>query len=126
VQELLVKVVCDTSFLIHLATKKIKNIGNLDTEIGEIEFIVPDVVKKELDKLTNDIKKKQDVIATQNFIKDLSEISLSGNYADESIINYVKKNGGIVATLDLELKNNVKKFGGSVMSLSNNRIILES
>ena len=90
-QELLVKVVCDTSFLILLATKKIKNIENLDTEIGQIQFVVPYVVKKELEKLTNDTKKKQDAIITQNYIKNLPEISISGNYADESIINYVKK-----------------------------------
>jgi len=113
-------------FLILLATKKIKNVENLDTEIGEIQFVVPNVVKKELDKLTTDIKKKQDAITTQNYIKHLPEIEISGNYADESIINYVKKNGGIVATLDTALKDNVKKFGGSIMSLSNNRIVLES
>lgn len=122
----LVNVVCDTSFLIHLATRKIKNIENLDTEIGEIQFVVPDVVKKELDKLTKNVSKKEDAVTTQNYIKDLPKIEILGNYADESIINYVKKNGGIIATLDTTLKDNVKKFGGSIMSLSNNRIVLES
>jgi len=29
----LVEVICDTNFLIHLATKRIKNIDNLDMEI---------------------------------------------------------------------------------------------
>ena len=94
-QELLVNVVCDTSFLILLATRKIKNLENLDTEIGEIQFVVPDVVKKELDKLTTDITKKQDAITTQNYIKNLPEIEISGDYADESIINYVKKMGAL-------------------------------
>ncbi len=124
--ELLVKVVCDTSFLIHLATKKIKNIENLDTEIGEIQFIVPDVVKDELEKLTKDDIKKQSAIITQNYIQNFDTISISGNYADESIINYVKTNGGIVATVDKVLKDNIKKLGGSIMSMSNDRIILES
>ena len=126
VLELLVKVVCDTSFLIHLATKKIKNIENLDTEIGEIQFIVPDVVKDELEKLTKDDIKKQSAIITQNYIQNFDTISISGNYADESIINYVKTNGGIVATVDKKLKDNIKKLGGSIMSMSNDRIILES
>ncbi|MEK6817844.1 MAG: twitching motility protein PilT, partial [Thermoproteota archaeon] len=30
----MVEVICDTSFLIHLATRRIKNIDNIDVEIG--------------------------------------------------------------------------------------------
>ena len=46
----MVEVVCDTSFLIHLATKRIKNISTLETEIGPLQFVVPDVVLKNLQK----------------------------------------------------------------------------
>ena len=56
----MVEVVCDTSFLMVLASKNIKNISNLDTEIGTIEFTVPDMVIKELERLSQDtnLKKK--------------------------------------------------------------------
>jgi len=56
----LVEVVCDTSFLMILASRNVKNISNLDTEIGAIEFIVPDMVTSELDRLSKDtnLKKK--------------------------------------------------------------------
>jgi len=56
----LVKVVCDTSFLMLLASKNIKNTSNLETEIGAIEFLVPDLVIKELEQIShgNTIKKK--------------------------------------------------------------------
>jgi len=56
----LVEVVCDTSFLMILASKNIKNISNLDTEIGTIEFTVPDIVITELERLSQDknLKKK--------------------------------------------------------------------
>ena len=55
----MVEVICDSSFLIHLATKKIKNIDELETEIGQIQFIVPYVVKNELQKLCeNETKRK--------------------------------------------------------------------
>jgi uncharacterized protein len=56
----LVEVVCDTSFLMILASKNIKNISNLDTEIGIIEFTVPDIVITELGRLSQDknLKKK--------------------------------------------------------------------
>ena len=56
----MVEVVCDTSFLMILASKNVKNISNLDTEIGAIEFTVPDMVISELKRLSKDanLKKK--------------------------------------------------------------------
>jgi len=122
----LVEVICDSSFLIHLATKKIKNIDNLETEIGEIQFIVPDVVRKELQQLCENKSKRQAVLLTLDFIKKLKILQISGNYADESLVSYVRENGGIIATVDKELKNKVKQLGGSIISLSNDRIVLES
>jgi len=56
----LVRIICDTSFLMILASKNIKNISNLDTEIGTIEFMVPDIVVEELEKISKstNLKKK--------------------------------------------------------------------
>lgn len=56
----MVEVVCDTSFLMILASKNVKNISNLDAEIGTIEFTVPDLVISELERLSKDanLKKK--------------------------------------------------------------------
>jgi len=122
----LVEVICDTSFLLHLATTRIKNISNLEVEIGQLKFVVPQVVIKELQKLTNDPNKKQFVLATLDFIKDFKTVSINGKFADESIINHVKEYGGIVGTLDKELKRNIKNLGGSILSFSNDRIVLES
>ncbi len=122
----MVEVICDSSFLIHLATKKIKNIDNLETEIGQIQFIVPDVVRKELQRLCENKSKRQAVLLTLDFIKKLKILQISGNYADESLVSYVRENGGIIATVDKELKNKVKELGGSIISLSNDRIVLES
>ena len=48
----MVKVICDTSFLMILASTNVKNISNLDTEIGTIEFMVPDMVIEELEKIS--------------------------------------------------------------------------
>ena len=43
-----------------LASKNIKNITNLDTDIGTIEFVVPNMVIEELQKISQGsyIKKK--------------------------------------------------------------------
>ena len=122
----MVEVICDTSFLIHLATRRIKNIDNLDVEIGSISFVVPHVVKNELSKLQHKPEKKQDILATLNFIKNFKTIPISGTFADKEIVDYVKKNGSIVATMDKVLKKQVKQAGGSIISLSYDKILLES
>ncbi len=122
----MVDVICDTSFLIHLATKKIKNIDNLETEIGQINFVIPDIVKNELEKLCTNKNKKLEAKATLNFIKNLRTIPISGNYADDALVSYVKEHGGMIATMDKELKNKVKSLGSSIITLSSDRIILDS
>lgn len=125
-QGFLVEVVCDTSFLIHLATKRIKNIDNLDVEIGPISFVVPEVVKNELSKLEKIPEKNVDVITTKNFIKNLKSIPLSGSFADEELLKYVKRTKSIIGTMDKSLKKLVKKEGGSILSFSKDKIVLES
>ena len=122
----MVEILCDTSFLIHVATNRIKNISNLETEIGQVQFLVPDVVIKELEKLSKQEEKKQEILATVNYSKNLKKISISGKFADQALIDHIKQHGGIIATMDKELKKKIKNFGGSIMSLSNNRIVLES
>ncbi|MGI0066007.1 MAG: hypothetical protein ACREA5_02720 [Nitrosotalea sp.] len=54
----MVKVICDSSFLVLFASKRIKNISSVETEIGSLEYVVPNMVVKELEKLSLDDKKK--------------------------------------------------------------------
>ncbi len=54
----MVKIICDSSFLMVLASKRIKNISNVETEIGALEYVVPDMVVKELEKISGNDKKK--------------------------------------------------------------------
>jgi uncharacterized protein len=122
----LVEVICDTSFLIHLATRRIKNIDNLDVEIGSISFVVPEVVKNELIKLQNNPQKKQEIDKTLNFIKKFKIISIQGNFADKELLNYVKINRSIIGTMDKELKKQIKQVGSSILSFSQDKIVLES
>lgn len=122
----MVDIICDTSFLIHIATKRIKNISNLETEIGSIQFVVPDVVIQELKNLLDDENKKSIAQATLNFLKNLKKIKVTGTFADESLIIHIKENGGIIATMDRQLKNKIKNLSGSVISISSDKIVLES
>jgi hypothetical protein len=122
----LVEVICDTSFLINLATQKIKNLDTINTEIGQIQFVVPSAVLNELKRLSKSQKKKQDAVTTLEFARNLKTTQMSGKFADQAIIERVRKRGGIIATIDNELKNKIKSLGGSVMSFSNDKIVLES
>ncbi len=122
----MVEVICDTNFLIHLATRRIKNIDNLDTEIGSIYFSVPEVVKNELIRLQQIPEKNQEITATLNFIKKLKVIPINGVYADQELINYVKNNRSIIGTMDKDLKNKIKKLDSSILSIHNDKIVLES
>jgi hypothetical protein len=122
----LVEVICDTSFLIHLATRKIKNIDSINIEIGQIQFVVPSVVLNELEKLSKTEEKKQDAITTLELAQNLKTIEMSGKFADQAIIDHVRNHGGITATMDKELKDKIKRLGGSVISFSNDKIVLES
>lgn len=122
----MVNVICDTSFLIHLATKRIINYDNLDVEIGQLSLLIPNVVKNELIELEKNPFKKQDIVRTLDFIKKFKTIEINGTFADKEILDYVSKNHVIVATMDKELKNLIKAKGRSILSFSNNRIVLES
>ncbi|NIP61341.1 MAG: twitching motility protein PilT [Nitrosopumilaceae archaeon] len=121
----MVKVICDTSFLILLATKRIKNIDSLETDIGSLEFVVPKAVIEELERLSEKEEKSNESKQTLELIKSFETIPIYGNNVDSAIIQHIKDNGGIVATVDKELKNMIKKHNGSIISLSNNRIVLE-
>ena len=121
----MVEVICDTNFLITIATKRIKNLSTLDTEIGQIQFVVPEVVVNELKSLSHEPNKKLDAEKTLEFIKKFKKISISGKFADDALCAHVENYGGIIATLDKELKNKIKNLGGSIISLSNDKIVLE-
>ena len=122
----MVEVFCDTSFLIHLATRKIKNIDSVNIEIGQIQFVVPSVVLAELEKLSKNQEKKQDATTTLEFTQNLKTVEMSGKFADQAIIEHVRNHGGMGATMDKELKNKIKSLNGSIISFSNDKIVLES
>lgn len=121
----MVEVICDTNFLIRLATARIKNISSLDTEIGQVSFAVPRVVVSELHALARDPAKAGMAAATLEFIRNLRVLPIGGSFADAEILGHVRSRGGVVATLDRELKSGVKRAGGSVISLHGDRVVLE-
>ena len=122
----MVEVICDTSFLIHLATKRIKNIDIFSLEIGSLTFLVPNVVLSELNKLKINSKKQSEIKKTLDLVEKFKKISIDGIYADEEILNFINKNKSFVGTMDKELKRKIKETGSTVISFHNNNLIIES
>lgn len=58
-------------------------------------------------------------------IKDCKQIKITGNSVDDAIVSYIKNHKGIIATVDTDLKKRIRNFGGSIISLANDRIVLE-
>ena len=63
---------------------------------------------------------------TPEDIKNLKIIPINGVYADQELINYVKNNRSIIGTMDKDLKNKIKKLDSSILSIHNDKIVLES
>jgi rRNA-processing protein FCF1 len=111
-----IKVILDANFLIYCAENKIdyaEGIMNLMSE--GYELVVPSLVARELGDLSKSSKKMSDRDAAKLALNLLEHnkvktLFLRGKYADEAIIKFVKKEGGIVATLDVDLRNNLRNF----------------
>ena len=121
----MVEVICDTNFLIHLATRQIRNLDKIELDIGNLTFLIPTVVKNELLNLKKDKQKEFEIIKTLDFIKNFKTISINGTYADKEIINYTISVRCFVGTMDKKLKKEIKKNGSKIISFSNDNLILE-
>ena len=118
----LAEVICDTSFLVHIHSVRILNMDSLGDEIGDVSFVVPDVVIAELRRLSAE---SADAARALDAVASWPTLAMGGGaYADSAIIAHVRRNGGIVATMDRRLKRSVRDAGGSTMSVSGDRIVM--
>ncbi|MGA6922203.1 MAG: PIN domain-containing protein [Nitrososphaeraceae archaeon] len=124
------KVLCDTSFLMVLASTPLKRMAKIEMELGKLTFLVPNVVIGELKKLEARAGPKRSLIAKTSIEIANSKLRIVDlpNYGrvDESILEYAKTSNCAVATLDRNLKIALRRNNILVISLSNNRLIIES
>lgn len=122
----MVEVICDTSFLIVLATKPVKKFDELENEIGKIDFVVPSLVINELRKLvrTAEVKRSNAARLALELANKFKTIQFQGTSADEAIIDYASKQKCLVATIDYALRNKLKSNGISVVTLANDKLIV--
>lgn len=134
------EVLCDTSFVMHVATAHIRNESTVDTEIGELRYVVPPAAMAELGRLRREGEPARAAAAAAalDYIGRRAVVAEPGGAdaargaaegaatADEAIVAYVRAGAAsIVATMDVELKRAVKRAGGSILSVAGDRIVLE-
>ncbi len=121
----LVEVICDTSFLIHMATRQVRNIDRIGEEIGQLTFAVPQVVLDELGRLSGSRSKRSDALQAAKFAGSLKTLNISGRSADDALAEYATGRRIMVATMDKNLKRRLRALGCSIVSFSNDNIVLE-
>lgn len=136
----------------HVAAARIRNEGSVDTEIGELLYVVPPPVMAELGRLRRegDPARAAAAAAALEFIERRaragepgagsggaadaasasaaarSAVAAGESAADAAIVEYVRAGAAsIVATMDRGLKRAVRQAGGSILSVSGDRIVLE-
>ena len=57
------QVLCDTSFLMVLVSKPIKQVPRIESEFGRLDFLVPDIVVGELERLEQKAGPKRSTLA---------------------------------------------------------------
>ena len=124
-------VICDTSFLMVLVSVPLKRITKIEIELGRLNFLVPNVVIGELKTLETRAGPKRSLIARTaieiaNSKLRVVDIANYGGRADEAILEFAKTSGYAVATLDRNLKIALRRNNILIVSLSNNRLIVES
>jgi len=119
-------VICDTSFLMVLVSVPIKCIDKVEKEIGNINFLVPDVVIEELKDLERNSGPKKAMIA-----KTAIEITRANSkvvqvakfqHVDDAIFDYAISHNCAAATIDRNLKNRLVVNNILVITLSNNKL----
>ena len=122
------EVVCDTSFMMVLGSTPLQNIEGIESALGRLQFVVPNIVAEELKHLERHSGPKRSRMARAALSLigakfNLIDLPLS-NYADESIIKYSSCHNCAVATLDRELKNRLIKNKVLVITLRDNKLII--
>jgi rRNA-processing protein FCF1 len=124
-------VLCDTSFLMVLVSTPLKRMAKIEMEVGKLTFLVPNVVIGELQRLETRAGPKRSLIARTaieiaNSKLRIVELPNWVGRVDEAILNFAKSSDCAVATLDRNLKIALRRNNILVISLSNNRLIIES
>src|SRR6266487_4963289 len=123
------EIICDTSFIIALVSNPVKCVDKIESEVGNLEFIVPTFVLDELLSIKRKSGPKKSMIADtamriSKMKFEIKDIGKSKN-VDNDILEYVSKNRKFaVATLDNKLLNRLMMADVITITLSKNKMII--
>ncbi len=121
--ERLPDIICDTGFLMRMASGRIRNLDTFD--LGNVSYVVPGAVLRELERLATDAAKGHEAGKALELAGAMRRIMPEGDYADRAILDHIREHGGTVATTDTGLKREIKAAGGGVVSLHDDNMVLE-
>jgi rRNA-processing protein FCF1 len=123
------EIICDTSFIIALVSNPVKCVDKIESEVGNLKFIVPTFVLDELLSIKRKSGPKKSMIADtairiSKMKFEIKDIGKSKN-VDNHILEYVSKNRKFaVATLDNKLLNRLIMADVITITLSKNKMII--
>ena len=122
------RVLCDTSFLVVLVSKPLKQIAKIESYLGSLDFLVPDIVEAELEKLAEKAGPKRSGLARTALeiarAKFTTVAVAPARHVDDSILEYAMTNKCAVATIDTNLRRRLIANEVLVLSLSKDNLII--
>ena len=122
------QVLCDTSFLMVLVSKPIKQVPKIESELGRLDFLVPDIVIGELERLEQKAGPKRSTLAKTAL--ELTKAKFRkvkvgrAAHVDDSIVEYAIQNKCAVATIDTNLRRRLISSQILVLTLSRDRLVV--
>jgi uncharacterized protein len=122
------QVLCDTSFLMVLVSKPIKRVAKIESQLGRLDFLVPDIVEGELESLAQNAGPKRSRLAKTALelakAKFKTVAVATAKHVDDSIIEYAMVQKCAVATIDTNLRRRLIANQVLVLSLSEDNFIV--
>jgi len=124
----MVDVLCDTSFLMVIVSKPIKQLGKIEAHFGRLDFLVPDMVFSELERLAEKAGPKRSTLARTAIEVARTKFKkvhvMHAQHVDDSIVEYAIRNKCAVATIDTNLRRRLIANEVLVLTLSRDRLIV--
>jgi hypothetical protein len=122
------EILCDTSFLMVLVSKPIKQVAKIESQLGRLDFLVPDIVEGELVRLVEKAGPKRSTLARTALelakTKFKTVTVTKARHVDDSIIEYAVAHKCAVATIDTNLRRRLIANEVLVLTLSRDRLIV--
>ena len=122
------QILCDTSFLMVLVSKPLKSVAKIESQLGRLDFLVPDIVETELERLAQNAGPKRSRLAKTALEIAKSQLPkvhfLPARHVEDYIIEYAMTQKCAVATIDTNLRRRLIANKVLVISLSKDNLII--